>query len=871
MNPYNKVGALAQRLSITLLLVMSLPVAAQQLPGSIAELDAALDDALAEVRPDYEDRLVLVEHVKRVASTMQDPPITFIQKARFVAAMANMRLGNFKLSEQQLDILCPQIEVKSSPELRFRCDALAAILLLIRGDRAASLAAFETLFDADISAISEGLKARTQVSYAAVLNENGRAAQAADIYEQLILNAVTEQDDALALFAGNNLTVILITQSDYVAARQTLDELKPIIARNPDSLVYGSLQLHDYELTRIEGAPAEAIVGLQAFIDNEVDTTPLMMGSAHKLLADALRDVGRLEEALAHARTALEMLDSQAHEVNDARLALAKILVEQEEYAAAIKEIEGIDIEMEAVPARRVMVHRLLLESKLRRENRVADIATFSALIAADSERDLLASTTRSEYFDARLTAARRGLELEKAEAMTIAQAEQNQIERRNLLLLFGLIGAAAIALCLVIYLQVSRRNEQRLLEEKQAQNEKLEVLVAEKTRELTDNLNARAEMARALERTKRNEAIGLLAGNVAHDFNNLLQVIAGSNEILAKPSITGNEKSEVLKLSEKSLLHASRIISQLLAYSRQQDLAPHALRFSHYLSDTQALLHTALGEHNEFRVDDASDGANILVDAAQLTTAILNLISNAADAMPAGGRVTLAAEVCSLDAGQAQQWNDIDAGEFLIISVADNGIGMTGKQLAQAYEPFFTTKDAQSGTGLGLSSVYGFVKQSGGDLKIHSKIEEGTKVEFLLPITQQVETAHSPSDVNQALQLAGQRVLLVEDNDSVACMLESLFRRLKIHTERVGSGQAAQERLLEGASFNYVLTDVRMPGSIDGPALARWIRAEVPEVTVLLMSGFSELGPDNQDLPLIRKPFGLSQLSQFMSENMPQ
>ena len=833
-----------------------------------ANLRVDLNQLLDEQSVDYESHLETVKRADRYLNQTAEPPQELVIKTRMIEALANFRLSRFDLSTQQFAVLCPLIDPSSFPDLSFRCLSMRAALKLILGDREGSLAGYESLLSADSGAVSAGLQARAQINYAAVLSENGRSAEAADIYEQQMVVAISEQDDALALYAANNLIVILITQDDYLAARETLVQLSEVLERNPDSLVRWSLQLHDFELTRVAGEIEAAISGLREFIEKRRDPMPLMMGSAHKLLADALRDKGELADALTNANKAVEILSPQVNETTEARFTRARILMDLRRYDAVLAELSRIDIANEGVPARRVRGYALELEARLRKSGDTYEAGALLALLAADKKRDQLASTTRSEYFNARLTAARRGLELQQSEAAALAAVEQNRVDKRSLNLMLALVGFAALAICLLVYLHVKRQAEHQLRLEKEAQNLELEANIAAKTRELTANLQAQAEMGRALDRKKRAESIGLLAGNVAHDFNNLLQVIASGNEALANPAISVEEKSKVLDISKRSLNHSSRIIRQLLAYSRQQDLASYPVHFGEYLRNTVALFHSAAGEQNLLEIEDNSNGAAVLVDPAQLTTSMLNLISNSSDAMPNGGRMTLTAEVRELDAEQAQRWNDLQAGRFLVLGLRDTGTGMTAEQVTQASEPFFTTKSLQFGTGLGLSSVYGFVKQSGGDLVIHSDEGEGTLIQILLPLTEEHSQPDKGGDALSSVRLPGRRVLLVEDNDSVATLLESVLAHLDLRTERASSGQEAKDILEKDAGFDYVLSDVRMPGGLDGPALARWIRRELPDVRVLLMSGFNELGPEDVDLPLISKPFSIDQLKRFMSEH---
>ena len=830
---------------------------------------AALDEALAEVRPDYEQRLILVEQARDFLAVQEDASVGLQHKADMVEALAHMRLGRFELSFDQTQLFCPAVDATAFPDLHFRCNVLLASLLVIRGDRAESLAMFEALFARDLSAVTDHLIKRYMLSYAVVLHENGKSAQAVDLYEDILLDALADGNDELTLLAGNNMIVILINQYDFIAARQTMQRLEPALARSPDSLVRGSLLLHQYELARLDGKVDEAVIGFESFIENKVDDTPLMMGSAHKLLADAYRDRGDLARAADSAQQALNILQGQAHEVNDARLTLARIYIDQGSYLAAMELMEKIDVDAEAVPTRRALIFQLDLEAKLRNLGDQSVLDSFSRFVKADAERDELASTTRAEYLQARVTAMERGQELERAEARVRAQEQQQLVERRNSRMVMLLVGLVALAIVMAAYTAVRRRAEVERIREKDLQNERLEAIVEQKTQELRENLLLQAEIARSLERTKRIEAVGMLAGNVAHDFNNLLQVIAGSNETLARRDTDESERAEMLELSNTSVDHAARIVRQLLAFSRQQNLAPSPLCFSDFLAENKALLRSALGEESDLKFRDYSDGAKVIVDSAQLTTSIINLVSNAADAMPAGGIATITAMVVQLDEVSIKPWHDIQAGDFLSIVVSDTGQGMSGDQIARAFEPFFTTKGEFSGTGLGLSSVHGFVKQSGGDIDIRSRQGRGTEVEILLPITDLAVTRSQPEVAQDSIGLAGKRVLLVEDNESVASLLETLLAKLQLEAVKVHSGEAAKRQLSEGERFDILLTDVRMPGDLNGPDLALWAIERVPDMTVLLMSGFTDAPIENTDLPLIRKPFTLEQLQAFLLHHL--
>lgn len=838
------------------LLSLCLSLSSSVTAASLEELEIAIEDAIAEKRPDYEERLVLVKQVYELVGETLSSNDPLVLKTQFVEAMANMRLGNFDRSREQIQPLAPKLNRDLMPALAFRTDALAAVLLIIGGEREQSLAAFEALFSRPNENVPAELLARTQIGYAVALNENGKAAQAVDMYEQLLLNAIRRQDDEITLIAGNNLIVILITLKDYSSARETLDQLRPVIARNPDSLVFGSLMLHDFELVRVGGNPLQAAAGLKDFIDEEIDPTPLMLGSAHLIYADSLRDLGRLDEAISQGEIALDMLGDQAHEVTAAHLSLAQTLILQGRYDLAIEQLGNVNPAVEPVPAKRVRYNQLLLAAMLRQGGNDDAAAIFDAYVAAEENRDELGSTTRAEFFEARLTGAKQTLELQQAEEFAQRQAEQREAERQTNRLLLIMVIAASLLTLLVIVLLIRRSAQRRRLEENTARNQELQQQVETKTAELRRNLEEQANIARELERRKRIDAIGMLVGNVAHDFNNLLQVVASSNEIVGSDSATKEDRSRALLLSEQSLDHGAKILRQLLTYTRQQDLEAKRAVFSEYLENTETLLSFALGEERTLVLEDHSNGSAVVVDTALLTTSLLNLISNAADAMPNGGTVTISANVITVPSANASWSESLSKGEYLRVRVADSGTGMSEKDLEHAIEPFFTTKDLHSGSGLGLSSVYGFVKQSGGDLRISSALGTGTTVEFLLPIASSKQSVAPEKTTATPTELEGMRLVLVEDNDMVAGVLERMLLKLKLEVTRAASGDEAQLLLQNDHHFDLLLTDIRMPGSLNGLDLARWVKSSHPQIGIVLMSGFIDNEKDFSEFTLIQKPF---------------
>ncbi len=812
-----------------------------------AEFEKALDDAIKEVRPDYEERLQLVARTMASLGDEHRGTDRIFLKARYVRAVANMRLGNFDASLSEASEVCPTIPRTQLPGLRFRCDTLKAYLHLIGGERERSLDEMRTAFARVNDGVPDDVLTRARIGYAVVLYENGLTAQAVEVYEQVLISAIARQDDLMTLYAGNNLIVILISLEDYAAAQETLDQLELARRRNPNSLVAGSLMLHEYELQRVIGNAQTAAEGLSSFIDERVDTTPLMLGSAHLLLADSLRDMNRLGEALVHGRQALELLAEQANEVTNARLSLAETLIRTEDYAAATALLSTIVLTNEPVPAVQVRYARLLLAARLHVLGDAQALAAYAEQVDAYARRNTIASTTRAEFYQAKLTIAQQNFALRKAaEAARNESAQRAQEKRFGLVLLVWVVVASFFGI-LLLSLQFKRSAERRVLAEKTNMNQQLE-------------------------RNKRFEAIGVLTRNIAHDFNNLLQVVASSNEsINTQVGAKNAAVATAVAHTQQALDHGAKIVGQLLAFGRRQEAEPGPVSIGAYLERIQSLLASALGERIHLNIEDRSDDAVVAIDRTLLTTSLLNLATNSVDAMPAGGEVTLSADRIFIGADSADWLGGIEPGQYVRICLADTGSGMSSDVLERSIEPFFTTKDANSGSGLGLSSVYAFARQYSGGMRLHSTPGLGTKIELALPLVVERKESRQQSTIEQQVDSGSSRILMVEDNDMIAKSLESLLKAHDFVVSRACDAAEAKAILESHARFDLLLSDIRMPGELNGVQLAEWARANYATLQIILMSGYVDYEQETLEFKVLRKPFKVADLKDAMQKGREQ
>ena len=374
--------------------------------------------------------------------------------------------------------------------------------------------------------------------------------------------------------------------------------------------------------------------------------------------------------------------------------------------------------------------------------------------------------------------------------------------------------------------------------------NETLEARVDERTRE--------REMALAqLHAAQKLETLGQLTGGVAHDFNNLLTPIIGSLDLLRR-QLPANEKA--LRQIDMALQAASRaasLVQRLLAFARRQDLQPRAVDVTDLIKGMEDLVSRSIGPmiHVEFDLPDDSPPA--LIDPNQLELAVLNLAINARDAMPNGGRLRIA-----VDTREPDRRLDLPAGQYLCLSMSDNGVGMDPGTLAHAVEPFFSTKGLGRGTGLGLSMVHGLAAQLGGALSLKSVPGQGTTAEIWLPVTNRPVDVSTGAHWNMPVAPRPATILLVDDEDVVRAATAEMLEDVGYTVLQADSGPAALAVLRNAPSIDLLITDYLMPG-MNGVELVRNARNVVPSLLVLIISGYSTIaeGP-GADLPRLAKPF---------------
>jgi len=389
--------------------------------------------------------------------------------------------------------------------------------------------------------------------------------------------------------------------------------------------------------------------------------------------------------------------------------------------------------------------------------------------------------------------------------------------------------------------------------------------------RDVTAEREAEAALRKAeeaLRHSQKMEAIGQLTGGIAHDFNNMLTAIIGSMEVL-KRRIRAGRYDDVQSFMDGAIGAANRAASlthRLLAFARRQPLDPKAVEVNQLIHGMEDLLRRTLGEAITLRINLAAENWPALTDAHQLENAILNLAINARDAMPGGGTLSITTSREILQRKERFGQEEIEAGDYVVVCVGDTGVGMAPDTLKKVFEPFFTTKPIGQGTGLGLSMIYGFAKQSRGHVRIESTEGQGTTFRLYLPRYQGNVEARAAAPAREAATGAGETVLLIEDDSAVRLIISDVLRELGYACIEASDGQAALPMLTSNTPLDLLITDVGLPG-MNGRQIAEIARKHRPHLKVLFVTGYAEHATGQapfleKGMEMVTKPFALDALA---------
>ncbi|MEN3749132.1 ATP-binding protein [Sphingomonas sp. HF-S3] len=399
-----------------------------------------------------------------------------------------------------------------------------------------------------------------------------------------------------------------------------------------------------------------------------------------------------------------------------------------------------------------------------------------------------------------------------------------------------------------------------------------LEQRVVARTRELEAESASRAQAEAALRQSQKMESLGQLTGGIAHDFNNMLTGVIGGLDIVKRRIAAGrlDDVDRFIEAASTSAQRAAALTARLLAFSRRQSLDAKSINLLDLIASLGDLLRSTLGEQIAIHVAHDGPIPYAVADANQLENAILNLCINARDAMPNGGALTIETGTVDLDRTYSDHHPEVAPGRYVVVAVSDTGVGMAPDVLDKVYEPFFTTKPIGQGTGLGLSMVYGFAQQSGGQVRIHSREGAGTTVKIFLPAAEGA-TAEERQPAPAVPAGRGQNVLLVEDDASVRLLVRDLLDELGYHAVEVPEAGAAIDILSSDASLDLMISDVGLPG-MNGRQLAEIARQHRPDLPILFITGYAEnaairAGFLGTNMSMVTKPFAVDALARKIDE----
>ena len=378
-------------------------------------------------------------------------------------------------------------------------------------------------------------------------------------------------------------------------------------------------------------------------------------------------------------------------------------------------------------------------------------------------------------------------------------------------------------------------------------------------------DVTLRHQRDRFLEHAQKMDALGNMTGGIAHDFNNLLTVVLMNLDVMREDRTVMQKFGRRVDLMAAAAQKGASLVKQLLAYARKQPLEPEVVCLGDLVRGLLDLLKRSIGEDVVVTAEIDSQVWSTIVDPAQFESAILNLAFNARDAMPEGGTLAIRLANARIDGAAAARY-EIESGDYVVLTIRDSGCGMSSEVMARAFDPFFTTKGEGRGTGLGLSMVYGFVKQSGGEIKIESKVDKGTAIELFFPKCRQTAAAPEPPS-EPGLPTGTETILVVEDDDRLRATAVGVLKDLGYETLEASDASSAIELLKTSRSVDLLFADLILSGSVSGQRLAGVARELHPSIKILFTSGYSERAArskaqNGRESALLKKPYEVAELA---------
>lgn len=665
------------------------------------------------------------------------------------------------------------------------------------------------------------------------------------------------QNPIIRRFLAFNLGVSQLRAKLFNEAKQTFLAALPWVAEDGSTARMTTALTYLAQAETKLGNPEAAINSLQPHLDanrQDIDNNTLL--NAEAALAEALLAKGLIEPALTKLNAALQQakLNNNKSKMEQLQLILARAYNLADNPTAALATLSELRVTLDEAQPTESLFQAFRISAASN-----AELGNYATAFTEQAQAQQAERVTQSSNFKTQLSLLHAKLDRDKnAHELMLSQQRERELFIQSRLSQTILIGSLVLGglLVLIAYLLLSRLFQKRLAERERYASARLEAQVVDRTQALESTMAARLnveEDRRLLQQSlfegEKLRALGQLTGGVAHDFNNLMTVVTLSAELLQddltqEQSRAQQSVSDILRAAES----AADITSGLLAYARQQPLTPELVELQTFISDLLPLFQRSLDETIRLQLN-APESCQVVVDRSQLTTCLLNLLLNAKEALTEGGAIVITLEPAPPELGQ-----------FVRISVTDNGCGMHANQLKLATEPFFTTKGTNQGSGLGLSMVYGFVKQSGGDLNITSTANLGTEVTISLPTAAPSSQPNVNILVSEPAPIPTHaKVLVVEDQSEVRDVLQRLLESLGLDVSIAVTGDAGKEVLLEQGEPDLLITDIVMPGDTNGYALAAFAQERYPNLAILIISGYSE--SHDSEWPFLHKPFSLTEL----------
>lgn len=665
------------------------------------------------------------------------------------------------------------------------------------------------------------------------------------------------QNPMLGRMLAFNLGVNQLRAKLYDEAKQTFLAALPWVAESGSAT---RMTIALTYLARAEiglGNPEAAIQSLQPYLQehsNDVDDNTLL--NAEAALAEALLAQGEVEQALTKLTNSLQRAktDNNSSKIEQLQLILGQAYNLADQPAAALAVLSDLRTSLNTEQPTQTLYQALRMSAISN-----AALGNYATAFAEQAQAQQAERVSQNGEFKTQLSLLQAKLDRDKnAHELMLSQQRERELFIQTRLSQTILLGSLLLGslLVFIVYLLLSRLFQKRLAERERDASARLEAQVVERTQALESTMAARLnveEDRRLLQQSlfegEKLRALGQLTGGVAHDFNNLMTVVTLSADLL-KDDLTDEQThaqqavKDILRAAES----AADITSGLLAYARKQPLKPELVELQSFTSELLPLFQRSLDENIRLQLN-APESCHVVVDRSQLTTCLLNLLLNAKEALTEGGAIVITVEPAPPGSG-----------DFVRISVTDNGRGMRADQMKLATEPFFTTKGTNQGSGLGLSMVFGFVKQSGGDLNITSTENLGTEVTISLPTAAPTSKpdVHVLSSEPPSIP-AHAKVLVVEDQQEVRDVLQRLLESLGLEVTIAISGDAGIQVLLDHGEPDLLITDIVMPGETSGYELAAFAQERYPELAILTISGYSE--SHDSEWPFLHKPFSLNEL----------